>query len=573
MARTITRSKPVYSREEVESDRGVVAAGHEREAEAGARVLAAGGNAVDAMVAAAFTGFVVEPASCGVGGYAHTTVWIEKRGESITFDGYVRAPSRARADMFEIDTSTTGHYYGHPMTKGRKAEAGFLSPAVPGAVRSLCDAHEAFGKLSLSQVLEPAIEAAEEGLRFTWQHLTTIVNLEDTIRSLPETAAMLLPGGRLPRVPYSGKSAQRLDQTALAGTLKEIAKKGAAGFHAGRVAEAIGRFVTANGGILSADDIKGYRTRILREKPSRYRGHRYTRCFDQVAYEALNILDAYDLRGYGPDSYEYRHLAAEALALAFTDSIALYGDPDFEKAPVNGLASEAFADARRKLIRMGKAQSRPVAVGDPWPYDDRWPAPERLEARPTTARRDGTSQMVAADRWGNMASTIVSLTSGFGCLVLEPKTGVFLNNSMQNYDPRPDHPNRIVPGKMPIFAAPAIVAWKGGKARFAGAGSGGYRIEGGVLHTMMNVLDHRMGVQQAIDHPRVHSQGAETVVDDRIPTKVRDKLANAGHDVQVVREEPGAVNFGRITAIAYNPRRKTLTAGAAPNWGTGVAAI
>jgi len=573
MARQITLSQPVYSRQELESDRGVVASGHEREAEAGARLLAQGGNAVDALVAAAFTGFVVEPSSCGVGGYAHTTIWIEKRGESITFDGYVRAPSRARADMFEIDKSTAGHYYGHPMTKGKKAEAGFLSPAIPGAVRSLCDAHEAFGKLPLKKVLEPAIEAAEEGLQFTWQHLKTIVNLEDTIRSLPETAAILLPDGRIPKVPLNGKSDQRLNQKALAVTLKEIARKGAAGFHGGRVAEAIGRFVTRNGGILTADDIAGYKTRILREKPSRYRGHRYTACFDQVAYEALNILDDYGLRDFGPDSYEYRHLVAEALAIAFTDSIAHYGDPDFEKAPINGLASEAFAAVRRKLIRRNKALPRPVAVGDPWPFEDRGPAPERIESRATTARREDTSQMVAADRWGNMASTIVSLTAGFGSVVYEPESGVFLNNSMQNYDPRPDHPNRIVPGKMPIFAAPAIVAWRGGKARFAGAGSGGYRIEGGVLHTMMNVIDHRMGVQAAIDHPRVHSQGAETVVDDRIPQKVRNRLAKAGHDVRVAHEDPGAINFGRIAAIAYNPRRKTLTAGAAPSWSTGVAAI
>jgi len=564
-------SQPIYSRTAIEGAAGVCSGGHPDEATAGAAILAKGGNAVDALIAAAFVAFVVEPASCGLGGYGHTSVWIAKERRFVTFDAYVRAPGKAHARMFKVDPKAPFHYYGHPTTLGRKAEWGFLSVAVPGAVRGFADLHAAFGRLPWKRLLEPAIARAEAGLRFDWQLAATVARAEAEIRQLPDTAAVLLPGGRQPRIAYSGDGNAAIDTSRLAVTLKEIAAKGAAGFHQGRVASAIARYVGANGGILSEDDLAGFKTRIIAERPQRYRGHDYVACFDQVAYEALNILEGFDLRAYGPDSYAYRHLAAEALALAFTDSIVHYGDPDFVRAPVNGLANPAFAAARRRLIRMGRAVARPVEAGDPWPYDDAAWAPRTIETRRTRARREGTSQVVTADAEGNLASTIISLSAGFGSLVFVPEVGIFLNNSMQNFDPRPDHPNHIQPGKMPVFAAPAIVAARRGAGTFAGAGSGGYRIETGVLHTMMNVVDFGMGVQQALDHPRVHSQGQETVVDRRIPAAVIDRMRRAGHAVEVVDEHPGVNNFGRVVALARS--RRGWQAGAYPAWATGAAGI
>ncbi|MSP83005.1 MAG: hypothetical protein EXQ94_08750 [Alphaproteobacteria bacterium] len=571
MIRGSTTSAPVYTSREVAGQRGVAAGGHPAEAEAAIQILAQGGNAIDGLVAAAFVGFVVEPASCGVGGYSHTSVWHARSAKLLTFDAYVRAPAKARPDMYAIDRSAPFHYYGHPATLGHKAERGFLSPAVPGAVRGLADAHAACGKLPWRKLLEPAIGAAEAGVPFNWQLKLTIAEHEAAIRTLPDTAAVLLPGGRLPRTPYDTNDFERLDGSRLAATLKRIATHGADGFHRGPVAGAIGDYVTKNGGILSATDLGDFRTRILEERPARYRGHDYIACFDQVAYEALNILEGYDLARHGPHSFAYRHLAAEALAVAFADSIAHYGDPDVAKAPVNGLANPAFAAHRRKLIRMGRAIPRPVVAGDPWPFDDSAWGP-RAVPPPTTARRDGTSQMVVADAEGNLASAIVSLSGGFGSFVYVPEVGVFLNNSMQNFDPRPEHPNAIRPGKMPVFAAPAIVAVKGGRPRFASGGSGGYRIESGVLHTMMNVIDHGMGVQAALDHPRVHSQGGETCVDNRIPEAVRRRLAAIGHEVVVQEETPGTNNFGRVVALTVG-RKGVMTAGAWPPWATGAAAF
>lgn len=565
------RSQMVASRTEVIAERGVVAGGHMQEVEAGVRMLQEGGNAVDAVVAAAFTGFVVEPDSCGVGGYGRMAIFLADRREFVTIDHYVRAPRRARPDMFEIDPAQPGMYYGWPRVVGRRNEWGYLAPAVPGAVAGLCAAHERYGKLPLALVLEPAIEAAEAGVPVTWDLALAIAGRMEAIRTLPETAALLLRNGNLPRAGNAFGSGDRLDFSDLARTLRRIAQHGAAGFYAGPVAEAIEREVTAHGGILTAADLAAYRPKILREKPATYRDYTYVTAYDQVGYEALNILDCFDVAATGPDSVEFRHLMAEAMGHAFIDNMVHYGDPDYTRSPVNGLASRAFAAARGAGIRFDRAAPRPIAPGDPWPYETAAGAPEVLPSTPSAGGIAGTSQMAAADREGNLVTLITSLTNSFGSLVLVPGTGIFLNNSMQNFDPRPEQANCIAPGKMPIFAVPSIAATRDGRAIFGACGSGGYRITSGVLHAMVHALDFGMSIQAAIDAPRVHCQGEETFVDTRIPVAVQEALADLGHHVVAQEEGPGATNFARVSGIFIDPATGLLHAGSGPAWSTAAA--
>lgn len=565
-------STPLFTHSLVEVERGVVAGGHRLAAEAGVRVMQAGGNAIDALVAAAFTSFVVEPASCGIGGYGHISIYLAGGERFVSIDAYGRAPLRASAAMFEAEESTGPTYYGHPFSKGNKAMTGPLAIAVPGAVAGFCEAHAAFGRLPLPRVLEPAIEAAEAGTGFTFSDgLSIAARLAAGDRIEGESARMLLPGGRAPVTQFGAPAGERLDTSALARTLQAIAKDGAAAFYSGAIAKALGQAIASLGGILGEQDLAAYRTRKLAEQPLAYRGLSYISCFDQVAYEALNILDGFDLARFGEDSAEARHLIAEALAIAFADSMRHYGDPDFVKSPVKGLASRAFADLRRKLIDPDRALPRPVEAGDPWAFEAEGPGFEVMTDARSLARRDGTSQVATADAEGNMASVCMSLGSSFGSLVYVPEVGCFMNNAMQNYDPRPGLPNSIAPGKMPIFAAPAIVAAQGGRGRLAASGSGGYRIETGVLHAMMNVVDHGMGVQAAVDHPRVHCQGGPTSVDVRVPGEVIERLRSAGHEVIVEAEAPGRWPFGRVCAVTWDEKRKVLSGGAGPSWQTSVA--
>jgi gamma-glutamyltranspeptidase/glutathione hydrolase len=570
---TMNRSELIASRSEVVAERGVVAGGQMAEAEAGVRMLAAGGNAIDAIVAAAFTGFVVEPDSCGVGGYGRLAIFLGDRQEFVTIDHYVRAPAAAHATMFEVDPAQDGMYYGWPRVVDRRNEWGYLAPAVPSAVAGLCVAQERYGRLPLAQVLEPAIEAAETGLPVTWDLALSIAGRIKEIRALPHTADRLLRNGEVPRAVSGFGRGDRIDFSDLAETLRRIAREGAAGFYTGPVAEAIEREIVAHGGILTAADLAAYRPKILRERPATYRGHAYVTANDQVGYEALNILDRFDLAGYGPDSLEFRHLMAEALGHAFTDNMVHYGDPDHTRSPVQGLANPAFAAERAAGIRLDRAAPRPIAAADPWPYDTPELAPETVPMEMSAGGVTGTSQMAAADREGNLATLCTSLTNSFGSLVLVPGTGVFLNNSMQNFDPRPDRANCIAPGKMPIFAVPTIAAARDGRAVFGAAGSGGYRITTGVLHAMVNTLDFEMGLQAAIDAPRVHCQGEETVVDARIPETVRARLAELGHRVVVVEEDPGTLNFARVVAVGIDPATGLLHAGSGPAWGSAAAGL
>jgi gamma-glutamyltranspeptidase/glutathione hydrolase len=571
----MTRSQITTNPVEVVSDRGVVSCGHVAEVEAGVRMIEEGGNAVDAVVAAAFTGFVVEPASCGLGGYGHMALYLAEKRQLVAVDHYVRAPAAASPDMFAVDPSGPATYYGWPRAIGRQNEVGAISVAVPGAVAGLCAAHERWGRRPLSQVLEPAIEAAEVGVAVTWDLILAIVGRLDEIESQPSAAAMLLRDGRPPRLPEDGAATagtvDRVDTTQLSKTLREIARHGAAGFYLGRVAESIERETRMGGGILTASDLASYRPIVTAEPGAWYRGLRYCTARDPVGYEALGILRLFDLNQYGSESVEYRHLMAEAMGHAFVDSMHHFTDPDFGPSPVGGLASPQFAASRAAGIRLDRAARRPIAPGDPWPFERQPSSSETDTTQPSASGLSGTSQMVAADSAGNVVALITSLTSPFGSLVLVPEGGFFLNNAMRNFDPRPDRANCIAPGKTPIFAVPAIAAERDGIGVFGAGGSGGYRITSGVLHALVNHVDFGMGVQQAVDSPRVHCQGVETFVDSRIPAAIQDRLGELGHIVVAQTEAPAPLNFGRVSAVARDHATGELSAGASPTWSTAAA--
>jgi gamma-glutamyltranspeptidase/glutathione hydrolase len=552
------------------SERGVLACGHPLEVEAGLRMLDEGGNAIDAVVAAAFTGFVVEPARCGLGGYGHMALFLAETGDLVSVDHYVRAPTLARPDMFEVDLSEPATYYGWPQVRELRNERGAISVAVPGAVAGLCAAQESFGRLQRNQVLTPAIEAAEAGLPITWDLVLAITARIEQIEVSTAAAALLLPGGRPPTLPEDGASpergAERIDLSALARTLRTIADAGAAGFYAGPVAASIVREVDAGGGILTGEDLGAYRPRVSVEQGARYRGRRYSTAGDALGYEVLNILSHFDVSSLDPEGWEFRHLMAEALGLAFADNLRHYSDPAFGPSPAAGLASERFGAVRAADLRFDRAARRPIAAGDPSPFAD--VAQADVVGDPSAAGLAGTSCMTAADDEGNVAAVITSITSAFGSLVFVPECGFFLNNAMRNFDPRSNRGNSIAPGKTPIFAAPAIVAERGGAGVFAAAGAGGYRIASGVLHAFVNHIDFGMPVQAAVDAPRVHSQGGETFVDSRIPDRIQKRLAELGHHVVSQDATPAPLAFARVGAVSRDDATGQLSAGAGPSSST-----
>jgi gamma-glutamyltranspeptidase / glutathione hydrolase len=543
----------------------VVAASHPEEVAAGLAMLADGGNAIDAVVAAAFAACVVEPAMCGIGGYGRLSVFRAASGELISVDHYVRAPNGARPDMFEIDESKGLKYYETPYTKGLKAERGHLSVAVPGAVAGLFWAQRHLGRLPWAAILQPAIAIANAGVEVSWSLLLRLAENYEAIREMPGLAALFLPDGRLPRAPGQIAAGDRLRFDELAQTLVRIAEQGAAGFYSGDVADAISVACRAGGGILTREDLEAYRPRILREQPQHYRGLDYVTCFDQVGYEVLNILGNFDLASLGRHSLAFRHLVAEAIAASYVDNIAHYGDPDFVAgSPDAALSSPALGAKRAAMLSLDHALPRPVAAID---LADHSSAIARHDAGTSWPPKvSGTSQIVGADGEGNMVSLLTSLSASFGAMVAVPGTGIILNNGMGNFDPRPGRPNSIAPNKMPIFAAPTVVALEGDRAVFAAAGSGGYRITSGVIHTLTHWHDFKLPLPDAIAAPRVHCQGRETYVDIRIDPAILTGLSALGHDIVVQGDDPGLNAFARVSAVVLNRRLGVLEAASGPPW-------
>jgi gamma-glutamyltranspeptidase / glutathione hydrolase len=556
-------SRQLGTRREVKSDAGVVSAGHEHAVRAGLWALQEGGNAIDAVVAGAFAAFVAEPNNSGVGGYGHLSAFLAgpDGGRFFSVDHGPRAPAAARADMFEvIDQPLDGHDW--PPVADDRNYVGGAAVAVPGAVPGLWEAHARAGRLPWARLLEPAIELAEVGLEVTWVLQIEIANRFDEIASRPALGAILVPEGRIPRSRTADGPGERLHQAALARTLRAVAADGPAALYSGETAAAIARAVAAVGGIVSVEDLAQYAPVVVDETPAVYRDLQYVTCRDTVGYEALGILQHFDLAAAGPSSAASLHLLAEAMGHAFADGATYADDPELATEPIAELGGAPFAAIRAGAISPDRAAPRPIAATAPWLVPGH-PARSR-----STGGVHGTTQVVAADRGGNLAALITTIGADFGSLVAVPEAGIILNNSMVNYDPRPGRANSIAPGKLPFFAVPVLVAARDGRAAFAAAGSGGYPILAGVIATTVGVVDHGLAVQAAIDVPRVHSQGNRTFVDSRAASEAIAGLRERGHDVVVQDVAPGELAFSRVSAVAVSDDGSTLSAGAGPGWNT-----
>jgi gamma-glutamyltranspeptidase/glutathione hydrolase len=538
-----------------EPTRGAAAAGHPQEVAAALRILAEGGNAVDAAVAGAFCAFVVEPNNAGPAGYGHLTAWLPAEQQFLTVDHGPRAPAAATPDLFALAGAAAGPLE-WPDVVGDASGRGALATGVPGAVAGLCAAHARAGRLPLAQLIEPAIELATAGHVVEWYLSLVALECLDEIRSHPAAAAHLLRAGDPP------VAGQRLDNGALAETLRRIAREGSAGFHGGPVADAIARAVAAGGGILTADDIASYVPRVLLEQPSSYRGRLLSTAEDDVGHLVFGLLSQFDLPSFAPGSADALHLLAEVFGHAFADALTWSGDPAAEPALSAALRSEAYAVARARSIDIRRAAARPVTPGRPL-TDDR-PA--------GSGGSRGTTQVAVADDEGGMAVVITTIGQDFGGLVWVAEAGVMLNSAMSNFDPRPGRVNSIAPGRMPLFGVPATIAVEDGRAVLACGGSGGYRILSSVVHATVNVLDHGLSAEEAVRAPRVWSQGEQTYVDARIDGAVRDELERRGHELVVEELSPGGEPFARVSLVAADATG-TLSAASDPIWHGASAAV
>ncbi len=505
------------------ASRGMVVSNHPLASAAGAEILAAGGNAIDAAVATQFTLTVVEPMMIGLigGGTAHIRT---ADGNHTIIDGMSAVPLSGHAEMYQPVPDGAPENY---ETIGQHNVYGPSSVAAPGSLLAWCLALERFGTMPLADIMEPAIRHASRGFRVTpYLHDCITTAAPDFLKD-KLIADRYMPGG----TPL--KAGERLIQGDYADALRLIAQTGAAALHGGPLGAALAAHMKSAGGYVSEADLTTYQPRIREPIRTNYRGWEILGPPPPAASgihiaQMLAILEGFDLRSLGFGSTDTCHLIAEVLRIAFADRAAGTGDPDFIKVPVEKIVSRAYADERRAAIDMAHSQKWGAGV--------------------MPGEGANTTHLTTADATGNVVASTQTINNLFGARYIVPGTGMIPNNYMHNFDPRPGRALSIAPGKRVTTSMSPMMALRDGKVRFALGLPGGKKIFPSAMQAIINVIDHGMSLQEAVEAPRIWTEGVALEVEGGIPQSVRDGLEARGHDVQVVPTVAGGMG-----AIGINP--------------------
>jgi len=497
--------------------RGMVVSNHPLASAAGMEMLAAGGNAIDAAIATLFTLTVVEPMMVGIigGGMAHIRL---ADGSHRFIDGQSTVPLRVRPDTYRSKPGSAHDVFD---TIDDENLTGPKAVAVPGSLKAWCETQRRFGTMSLADVMQPAIKHASRGFLVTpYLHECIVDGASEMLRD-KAISAIYLPNGSPLNV------GDRVVQAEYAQTLAAIARDGETALYRGPLGDILLDYMRVHGGFITREDLASYRT--VERAPIRgaYRGWEILGPPPPAASgvhiaQMLNILEGYDMAAMGFGTAETVHLLAEVLKIAFADRAAASGDPDFIKVPVERLTSKDYAGERRRAIDSSRAQ--------------RWGAGvQQLEGAHTT-------HMTAADAMGNVVATTQTINNLFGAKFLIPGLGTVPNNYMNLYDPRPGHALSLAPGKRVTTSMSPMMALHHGKLVYALGLPGGKRIFPSALQALINLIDHGMSLQEAVEAPRVWTEGNALEVESTVPERVRADLTALGHEVMVAPTVAGGMN-------------------------------
>jgi gamma-glutamyltranspeptidase/glutathione hydrolase len=473
----------------VEASHGMVVSSQHLASKVGVDILKMGGNAIDAAVAVGYAQAVVNPCCGNIGGGGFMTIHLAD-GRDTFINFREKAPAAATADMY-LDASGN-------VVKNASL-LGYLAVGVPGTVLGLDTALQKYGRLTRAQVMKPAIRLAREGFVLNRGDTDIIDTTLQAIRNDPEAARLFLRPDGTPLQP-----GDRLVQKDLARTLDAIAKRGPDAFYKGRIPEAVERAARKGGGILSAADFASYTISESAPVTCDYRGYVFVSSpppssGGTTMCQILNTLEGYDLKAMGFNSAATIHVMAEAMRHAFMDRNTYLGDPAFVKNPLDRLLSKEYAAAIREKISADKAT----------PSADVQPGMAPHEKTETT-------HYSIVDREGNAVSTTYTVNGRFGAVVIAPGTGFFLNDEMDDFTIKAGvknlyglvqgATNAIAPGKQPLSSMSPSLVTKDGKTFMVLGSPGGSRIITITLQTALNVIDHGMAPQEAVDAPRIHQQ-------------------------------------------------------------------
>jgi gamma-glutamyltranspeptidase/glutathione hydrolase len=476
-------------------DRGMAATSHPAATLAAVDILRAGGNAVDAAIAAIALQGVVDPHMTGIGGDCFA-IFAPASGELFAINGSGRAPAKAELDWFRQRSIT------------EIPDDSPLSVTVPGAVDAWCKLAADHGTKSLDEVLAPAIRAAEDGFVVTPRAAFDWANHAHRIEKYQTGVPVYLPGGTPPGI--GGK----LSHPALGATLRRIATEGRSAFYQGAVAEEIASTLQALGGLMAQEDLGNNTSDYVKPVGADYRGHVLWECPPNgqgaAALLIARILSGFDLADAKLSEADRIHLLAEATKAAYRQRDALVADPAFRPFDVEALLSDASVTELRSAISL-KHASAPVKFDMPLHRD--------------------TAYVAVADRDGNLVSLINSVFLAFGSGIYAPRSGVLLQNRGSGFSLLEHHPNAIAPGKRPFHTIiPGLLA-KDGQSEMAFGVMGGQYQAVGHMQILTGVLDRELDIQQASDAPRSFAFDGELSLEPTISRSVADDLAARGHRV------------------------------------------
>jgi gamma-glutamyltranspeptidase / glutathione hydrolase len=516
------------SRPAAEAEHGMVVSAHHLASEVGVRILAAGGNAIDAAVAVGYALAVVDPCCGNIGGGGFMTIRLADGHE--TFINFRETAPAAASPTMYLDSESK------PLDD--LSRYGYRAAGVPGTVMGLDRAATEYGRLPRAALIAPAIALGRDGFVLSPADTDILDAKADRFGKDHAAATIFLhpDGSRL-------EPGDRLVQSDLAATLERIAEHGPDAFYKGPIAAAVAKASSENGGILTAGDFAAYTVTERAPLTCSYRGYLVVSApppssAGATMCEILNILEGYDIAALGFRSAPSVQLMVEAMRRGYFDRNTYLGDPDFVTNPLERLLSKDYAASIRAEFEQRGAPP---------------PAPAR-----SSAEKPETTHYSVADGDGNAVAVTYTINGNFGANVVAPGAGFFLNNEMDDFTVKPGmpnlyglvqgEPNAIMPGKRPLSSMSPTLVEKDGRVVLVLGSPGGSRIISTVLETIMNIVDYGMAPQQAVDAPRLHHQGRpEEVYFERsgLPPEAVEPLAEMGY--KLIEQRPwGAVELIEI---------------------------
>jgi gamma-glutamyltranspeptidase/glutathione hydrolase len=533
------RKKEIQTATGLLADSAMVVCAHPSAAEVGLAILKKGGNAIDAVVATELALMIGFPEAGNIGGGGFL-VYRDSAGNSFALDFREKAPGAATTNMYLDkdgnvipDLSISGH----------------LASGVPGTIDGLFTAHSRFGKLPWKDLVQPSIDLARNGIKLTKRASANLNRIQDDLRKYNSIVPEYLIG--------TWKEGDLSVWSDLAVTLEYIRDGGRDGFYTGPVAESIVSEMKRGKGIITSEDLKNYRSRWLEPVTGTYRGLRIISMPPPSSggialLQLLKSVEPFDIKSLGHNTVEAVHLMTEAERRVYADRAEYLGDPDFYPVPVTGLIEESYNRERMKDFNPLRAT----------------PSEQIKAGNPAKDESEETTHISIVDRYGNAVSLTTTLNEWFGNKVVVGGAGFFLNDEMDDFSSKPGIPNmfgliggeanKIEPGKTMLSAMTPTIIEKDGKLFMVAGTPGGSTIITSVFQIIMNVTDHGMNMQQAVNAHRIHSQWLPDLIapeDSALTKEVDSVLKTMGHTIKPRSK------FGRVAAILVRADNK-LEAGA-----------